>query len=96
MVPVQHAVRVHVLISGRVQGVGFRAALRHEALRRGVSGWVRNLPDGRVEAVIEGEAGRVDEVLAWCRRGPQGARVSDVEVRREPPRGEPPGFRIAG
>lgn len=87
--------RVHVWISGRVQGVGFRAALREEAIRFGLSGWVRNLADGRVEAVLEGDPAAVDRLLAWCHQGPPRARVAAVEVREEPVRGER-GFRVTG
>ena len=80
--------RVHVVVSGRVQGVGFRWFCREEALGRGLGGWVRNLPDGRVEAVFEGEPDAVDAAVAWCRRGPRGAEVEQVEATTEEPRGE--------
>ena len=70
----------HLRISGRVQGVGYRDALRAEARGRGVSGWVRNRRDGAVEAVVQGEAEAVDSVIAWARRGPPAARVQEVEV----------------
>lgn len=74
-----------VLVSGRVQGVGFRWAARARGAELGLAGWVRNLPDGRVEAWIEGEAGAVEAMLAWLRRGPTAARVTGVEaVPREP------------
>lgn len=79
--------RVHVLISGKVQGVFYRANTREQARRRGVSGWVRNLRDGRVEAVFEGEEGAVEDMVEWCRAGPPSARVEDVEVEWEEPRG---------
>lgn len=78
-------VRAHVLVSGRVQGVYFRANTKARADRLGVRGWVRNLPDGRVEAVFEGPRPQVEECLEWCRRGPQGARVDHLEVRWEAP-----------
>lgn len=74
--------RWDVRISGRVQGVWFRASTREEALRRGLDGWVRNLPDGRVEAVFEGDERALEAMLAWCRIGPPGARVDVVEVSR--------------
>jgi acylphosphatase len=74
-------------IRGRVQGVGYRDALSDEALRRGVSGWVRNRTDGSVEAVLQGEAAKVAEVIAWARRGPPACRVDDVQV--EHVHGEP-------
>jgi acylphosphatase len=74
---------VHVYISGMVQGVAFRAKTRSEAVRHNVSGWVRNLPDGRVEAVFEGKPEDVDRVVAWCRIGPSMAAVTNVEMREE-------------
>ncbi len=73
-------VRVHLFISGLVQGVGYRAAAMQTARRLGLSGWVRNLPDGRVEAVAEGEREAVDAFVAWCRHGPPAARVEAVET----------------
>jgi acylphosphatase len=81
--------RLEVRISGRVQGVWFRASTREEALRRGLSGWVRNLPDGRVEAVFEGDRPALDAMLAWCRVGPPGARVAGVETGWAEAAGEP-------
>jgi acylphosphatase len=77
-------VRVHLLVSGRVQGVAFRAYTEDEARRLGVTGWVRNLPDGRVEAEAEGERAFVEALVAWCRRGPPAARVDHVEVAWRP------------
>lgn len=71
-------ITVHVCVVGRVQGVGFRDALSAQALRSGVRGWVRNRRDGSVEAVFQGEASAVDELLAWTRRGPPAARVGEV------------------
>lgn len=85
--------RVRVVISGSVQGVGFRWYCRERALDRNVSGYVRNRPDGRVEAAFEGEEGAVDAVVAWCRTGPRGAEVSNVEVVEEAPAGTK-GFAI--
>ena len=79
--------RAHVYINGYVQGVFFRDETRELAQRLDVSGWVRNLRDGRVEAVFEGERERVEEMLNFCHRGPPGARVTGVEVRWEPHRG---------
>lgn len=76
-------VRRHVVVHGRVQGVFFRAATRDEALIRGVSGWVRNRPDGTVEAVFQGEPQAVAECVAFCRRGPRHARVDRVDVQEE-------------
>ena len=85
--------RVHLLISGRVQGVGFRESARWMAERLKLGDWVRHLPDGRVEAELEGTEADVARAVAWGREGPPGARVSGVEVRDEPPRGEH-GFTI--
>ena len=73
-------VRVHLLITGRVQGVYYRASMLQEAQRLGLTGWVMNRPDGSVEAVAEGWQAKIEELIAWCRQGPQGARVSQVEV----------------
>ena len=69
-----------IRVSGLVQGVGFRAALREEARRRGVRGWVRNRSDGSVEALVHGSAHAVEEIVAWARRGPPGARVTEVQT----------------
>lgn len=71
----------HLRIQGRVQGVWFRESMRQEAERLGVSGWVRNTPDGAVEAVVQGEDEAVRGILAWAHRGPPQARVDHVEVR---------------
>jgi acylphosphatase len=71
-------IRVHLWVSGRVQGVYYRYAVEEEALNRRVTGWVLNLPDGRVEGIFEGEEARVRELLAFCRRGPPHARVEQV------------------
>ncbi len=81
-------VRAHVRISGRVQGVGFRYSCRDEAGNLALGGWVRNLPDGRVEAVFEGPKESVERALEWCRRGPPSARVTEVDVRWEEPKNE--------
>jgi acylphosphatase len=80
-------------VSGRVQGVWFRDACSREAAAHDVRGFVRNLPDGRVEAVFEGSPAAVDALVEWCRTGPPRARVEAVDVRDEPPVGET-GFRI--
>jgi len=84
---------VRVLVSGDVQGVGFRWSCRNEAAARGVAGFVRNLADGTVEAAFEGPADAVERLVTWCRRGPAWGRVVSVEVVEEPPGGEQ-GFRI--
>jgi len=86
--------RAHLFISGRVQGVFYRANTRDEARRLGLTGWVRNLPDGRVEAVVEGEEAKIKELIDWCHEGPPGALVRDVEVRWEDFRGEFGDFEI--
>ena len=86
--------RVHVYVSGRVQGVGFRYALYHEAARLNLSGWVRNRPDGRVEAAFEGDEDAVREIGEWCRQGPPGARVRQVEFFPEAPTGDVGCFEI--
>jgi acylphosphatase len=70
-----------------VQGVSFRWYAVQEARTRGVGGWVRNLPDGRVEAVFEGDEGDVQAMVAWCENGPRYARVSAVDVESEEPQG---------
>jgi acylphosphatase len=86
-------IRRRVSVRGRVQGVFFRAATRQRARALGVDGWVRNRPDGSVEAVFEGAPEAVEAAVAFCRSGPPGARVLDVEVTREEPQGEP-GFSV--
>lgn len=80
--------RFRVFVSGRVQGVGFRWGVMSRARSLGLGGSVRNLADGRVEAVLEGPRDRVDAVVEWCRRGPSGARVDGVAVVEERPVGE--------
>ena len=72
--------RAKILVSGRVQGVFYRQSMKVQALRLGVSGWVWNLDDGRVEAVVEGDGGKVEALLAWARRGPAGSRVDSLEL----------------
>jgi len=81
-------VRAHVYISGRVQGVFFRASTWEEAKRLGLRGYVRNLPDGRVEAVFEGDEEKVRKAIEWCRHGPPLAIVEKVEVEWEEPKGD--------
>ena len=83
-----------LIIGGRVQGVGFRYFAQEVAVREGVTGWVRNRPDGRVEAYIEGEAETVTRLERALRRGPPAARVDDVEAESELPSGEYSGFVI--
>lgn len=86
--------RVHVYVSGIVQGVFFRHHTQETALELGVNGWVRNLRDGRVEAVFEGEDYVVDLMVDFCRRGPPGAHVAKVEVHEESWAGEFKGFGV--
>ena len=80
--------RVHVFVMGDVQGLGFRQAIADKANEQGVAGWVKNLADGRVEAVLEGPRDEVYRVVGLCRAGPKGAKVNGVQVDREPPKGE--------
>lgn len=87
-------VRVRLFASGRVQGVNFRKFTRREAVRLGLTGWVRNLPDRRVEVVAEGEEERVNELIMWCRRGPGTAIVRGLEVLREAPTGQFDSFTV--
>lgn len=85
--------RARVRITGRVQGVFFRSEARDRARSLGVDGWIANAHDGSVETVFEGERAKVETLISWCRRGPAGARVADVEVEWEEPRGET-GFSV--
>ncbi|MGV0027920.1 acylphosphatase [Phormidesmis priestleyi] len=78
-------IRSHVFVSGQVQGVGYRFSTHKIADRLGLKGWVRNLPDGRVEAVFEGEKQNVETMLKWCETGPRMAIVQHLEVLSEPP-----------
>ncbi|MCD6447457.1 MAG: acylphosphatase [Thermoplasmata archaeon] len=80
--------RAHVRIYGKVQGVWFRAHTKDIADKLGIKGWVRNVPDGSVEAVFEGDDESVEKIIEWCHRGPPLARVERVEVEYEEPRGE--------
>jgi acylphosphatase len=82
------ALRAHVWISGIVQGVAFRYYTRRQATRLGLTGWVRNLRDGRVEAIFEGDETQVEDMLAWCREGPPGARVDDLNMEKSQASGE--------
>ncbi|MCD6331177.1 MAG: acylphosphatase [Thermoplasmata archaeon] len=85
--------RAHVRIYGKVQGVWFRANTKEMADKLGIKGWVRNVPDGSVEAVFEGDDEAVEEIIKWCHHGPPLARVDRVEVSYEEPKGEKD-FRI--
>jgi acylphosphatase len=90
----QNHARAHLTISGRVQGVYFRASAVYEAQNLGLTGWVKNCPDGSVEAVAEGDRSKVEDLIAWCRRGPRGARVQSVDVKWLAFSGEFQDFRI--
>ena len=83
-----------VLISGIVQGVWFRACTKDAAEEAGVKGWVRNLPDGKVEALFQGDAARVQQAVDWCRKGSPGSRVDNVVVFKEDPSPNLMGFEI--
>ncbi len=85
--PAQDFVRAHVFVSGKVQGVGYRAATWDTAILLKLNGWVRNLRDGRVEAVFEGTPDQVNEILAWCHKGSPAAVVESVKVDYEPVQG---------
>ena len=87
-------VQAHVIIQGRVQGVFFRVETRKAASRYGVAGWVRNMPDGTVEAVFEGTRQQVEQVLDWCRKGPPLGRVDKVDVEWKSAAGEFNAFNI--
>jgi acylphosphatase len=86
--------RVHAIISGRVQGVSYRAFTADEAHGLGLTGWVRNLSDGNVELEAEGPAEAIDALLAWCAKGPPAARVTNVETKELSPSGSETTFGI--
>ncbi len=86
--------RAHVYVSGKVQGVFFRAETADLARRLGIVGWVRNLPDGRIEALLEGEKEHVEKVVEFCRRGPSGAYVQELDVKWGDSKGEFRDFRV--
>jgi len=86
--------RVHIFISGRVQGVFFRSNTRKKAEKLGLTGWVNNLVDGRVEAIFEGEKEKFEEMLKWLKRGPFLAKVENLEIIQEDYRGEFTDFKI--
>ncbi|MDP2906975.1 MAG: acylphosphatase [Nanoarchaeota archaeon] len=86
--------RVHVLISGRVQGVFFRANTRRKAMDLNIKGWIKNLSDERVEAVFEGEDEAVKEMVEFCKKGPFGAKITRTEVKEEKYTGEFTSFEI--
>ena len=94
MARLQVEVRAHLRVEGAVQGVFFRASAVARAHALGLTGWVMNCHDGAVEAVAEGTRSNVEEFIAWCRRGPSGATVSNVDVRWESPRRNLESFSI--
>jgi len=87
--------RAHVFVSGRVQGVFFRSQTKHNADRHDVKGWVRNLPDGRLEAVFEGEKEAVQTLIDFCKHGPSGARVTNFDLTWENYTGEFDRFKFS-
>jgi acylphosphatase len=87
-------VRAHVFVSGRVQGVFFRVETRSEAMKRNVAGWVRNTSGSRVEAIFEGKKADVEQLINFCRMGPPGARVTEIDVKWEEYTGEFKAFKI--
>lgn len=86
--------RLHITIRGRVQGVFYRASTRDTATRFGLKGWVRNMPDGSVEAIFEGSQNSLENMLEWCRKGPPGAYVSEIKEKWDMYTGEFDGFEI--
>ena len=87
-------IRVHLIIEGRVQGVWFRESTRREAVSLGLSGWVKNLPDGTVEALVEGPENEVNNLISWCQKGPPAATVNRVHQRQEKWQGDLHSFEI--
>jgi len=87
-------VRAHIFVSGRVQGVFFRIETRYEAIKRNVTGWVRNASGSRVEAIFEGEKRDVEKLIEFCKRGPPRARVMKIDVQWEEYIGEFRDFEI--
>jgi len=90
----QGKARAHIWISGQVQGVFFRDATRKRAEDLRITGWVRNLPDGRVEAIFEGEKEAVDKIIEWAKEGPDTARIEEVEVKWENYKDEFSSFQV--
>ncbi|HZT97790.1 MAG TPA: acylphosphatase [Chloroflexota bacterium] len=86
--------RLHLIIKGRVQGVNFRYRARQRARELGVSGWIRNTPEGSVEAIVEGDHAQVERFVQWAHRGPPSASVDEVVVDEQPPERHESGFHI--
>ncbi len=87
-------IRAHIFVSGRVQGVGFRLEMRWRTRKLGLYGFVQNLSDGRVEAVLEGEKGKVEKLIEWAERGPFLAKVDNIEIKEEDYKGEFGSFEV--
>ena len=87
-------VRAHILVSGRVQGVYFRENTRKKAQELGVFGWVRNLKDGKVEALFEGDKEKVERMVDWARQGPSSAKVENIEIDWQDYKGEFENFQL--
>lgn len=92
--PAPETVRARVHVRGFVQGIGFRLGTSYEAKLRGLVGWVRNCADDGLECALQGPRPAVEAVIAWCRQGPNGARIAEVRVEWERPTGEDTGFRV--
>ena len=86
--------RVRVRIFGRVQGVYYRASMLQQAQQLGLTGWVMNRPDGSVESVAEGSKAKLDQLIAWCHKGPEGARVASIDAQWQNPENNFIGFTI--
>ncbi len=86
--------RVRILVSGKVQGVFFRKSTKNKAQELDITGWVRNLDDGRVEAVFEGEKEKVEKMVEWARKGPDYAEIKDIKITPEEYTGEFSGFTV--
>lgn len=86
--------RVHIFVKGIVQGVFFRHFTQQQARQLDIKGWVRNLPDGRVEIVCEGSTDSIEKMIAWCKKGPQGAYVEGIDVQYEEYKNEFTDFKI--
>ena len=90
----EEKVMVHIFISGRAQGVFFRDGMRKQAQKLGIFGWVRNLEDGRVEAVLEGEKEKVEKILEWAKKGPMFARVDNIDIQWQEYKNEFQNFEV--
>ena len=90
----EEKIRAHIIVSGRVQGVYFREQTRKGAKKLDISGWVKNLEDGRVEAIFEGEKGKVEKMIDWVRQGPAFANVKDIELEWQEHKGEFKNFKV--